>query len=75
MKAQTIITVFSCVILLLIGFFIGFAWGSYSNYHLVVEPDKGRTGYTVIDHDSVEWSDGKREKYNWHVHTRKHKAK
>ncbi|HTJ52556.1 MAG TPA: hypothetical protein VL443_24015 [Cyclobacteriaceae bacterium] len=50
-----------------------FSAGWYSGVHLngKLNPSKITKqkciGYTVISRDSVEWCDGKRVKYNWHV--------
>lgn len=74
MKNQIRVLILTCLSCMLIGFVTGFMWGWYYSYHPKIKPTKPRTGYTVIDYDSVEWSDGKREKYNWHVHTKKYRS-
>lgn len=49
-----------------------FAYSQYQTYLSNVPKPVPCVGYTVINYDSVEWCDGTKRKYNWHVkHTHK----
>lgn len=55
-----------------LGFCIGFSVANtfYCKEHTEVKPEevkiKKSLEYTVIDYDSVEWSDGRRDTFDWH---------
>lgn len=61
-------TLYGFVFLALFAVFFGLGRMMYDNYKrkLIPENKVPITGYTVIDYDSVEFSDGTRDTFNWH---------
>jgi hypothetical protein len=61
-------TAVGLVIMFIAGICFHLGQSAYDNYKRKLIPEKKLpiTGYTVIDYDSVEFSDGTRDTFNWH---------